>query len=146
MKSRAKSYAAVVLLAVVVALAWTQLSKTTPEATVTDLSGPATMDEGRLRDAQEFATLLCGDRFEAAAAWFDAALARQMDARKLETVWRSSAEQRGAFRKIRDVAGRSGADNATAMVACEFEKAVMNLEIRFDSGGRVRTFYLHSRP
>lgn len=104
------------------------------------------LDEATLKDAGEFATLLVNERFEAATDMFEPALVEVMDARKLEAAWRASAKQRGTFRRILEVRGQAGTRQPTVLVVCEFEKVVMNLEVRLGSTRRVLTFYLHRRP
>ena len=149
MKSRIKRHTAVALMAAVVALGCTKQATTPVEGTVNSTNAHAVLNDGIdgiLEVAKEFATLLGNERFETATNMFEPALARTMDAKKLETAWSASAKQRGAFRKIREVREQPGARNAAVFVTCEFEKAIMNLEIRFGSTGRVQTFYLHRGP
>lgn len=143
MKSRIKRHTAVALVAAVVALGCTKQAATPVEGTVNSTNAHAALNDGILKVAKEFATLLGNERFETATNMFEPALARTMDAKKLETAWSASAKQRGAFRKVREVREQPGARNAAVFVTCEFEKAIMNLEIRFGSTGQVQTFYLH---
>jgi len=136
-------FAAIALMAVSAVLGCNKQAGKEVAGTLNGANESPATNAGRLKDAEAFASLLAHERFEAATRMFDPALAKAMDAKTLETAWRASAKRRGAFRKIREVRRQPDTRRATVMVTCEFEQAVVNLEVRFASTGGVLTFYLH---
>ena len=144
MKPSPRMFTALALIAATAALGCQkQAVKVEPRTFNGANESPAT-DERRLKEAQAFASLLAREQFEAAAGMFEPALAQAMDAQKLEIRWRASEKRRGAFRKIREVREQPDARGVSVLVTCEFQKAVVNLQVRFGSTGRVLSFFLHS--
>ncbi len=99
-------------------------------------------DEYILAEAKTFGSFIGKGEFEAAADRFSPALAKVMDASKLRIAWQTSTKTLGKFVGVSDASVRAGSRYQTAVVTCEFEKQLADLEVRFSSNGRVMTFYL----
>lgn len=87
--------------------------------------------------AEEFVGALVADDFAGAVGRFDPALGSALSAARLREVWNSIGGQAGRFKQTLGTRTMSRAGLNTVFVTCEFERAIVDAKVVFDSKGRI---------
>lgn len=93
--------------------------------------------------AKEFVEALAKADFSSAGRNFDRTMKTHAPASKLEEIWKSLLASHGAFQRQRAIRTEKEPPYDVAFVTCEFEKAVIDLKIVFDSKRQIAGFFLH---
>ncbi len=103
--------------------------------------GSAAGDD-RTMSGREFVQLLADGRFSNATARFDDTMKKAMSTAQLEQMWQTLIRQKGSFQGI--VGAQRGQKGGYDLVdvTCEFANGKLNLQVVFDSAGRVSGLWI----
>jgi len=101
------------------------------------LAAAAPSDDDLKSAGKQFVSLLAREDFAGAVKTFDATMAGVMPEPKLRGVWKALAAQVGPFRTQLGVSLASARKHRIAVVACQFEKAAIDVKVVFDQAGKV---------
>jgi dienelactone hydrolase len=87
--------------------------------------------------AKEFVQLLVKEDFAGAVKGFDAKMAGVMPADKVQAMWKSLLAQVGAFKEVKGVRTEDVAGHVAVMVACQFDKAVLDFRVVIDKEQKI---------
>lgn len=112
-------------------------SQTTKPSSATD-SKPAGIDTL----AKDFIQSLAEADFSTAAEHFDAAMKKAAPPQKLRQIWDSLITQHGRFEKQTDTHVKNIARYKAVFVTCQFEKALVDLQVTFNSSEQIAGFFI----
>ena len=92
--------------------------------------------------AKDVAQELAGRQYDKVEARFDATMASAMPLEKLQTFWDATAAQVGALKTVKSARSVETQGYHVVTLACDFEKAPLNLRLVFDKDGKVAGFFL----
>jgi dienelactone hydrolase len=92
--------------------------------------------------AKDVAQELAGRQFDKVEARFDATMASAMPLEKLRTAWEATAAQVGALKTVKSARSVEMQGYHVVTLACDFEKAPLNLRLAFDKDGKVAGLFL----
>lgn len=97
--------------------------------------------------AGDFIKLLAEGDFSRATENFDTAMKEAAPAEKLSQIWGSLVNQYGRFNKQLDTQTKSISVYEAAIVTCEFEKMLVDLQVTFNSAKQIGGFHIaNTRP
>ncbi len=93
--------------------------------------------------ARTFVLTLAKEDFAAAVKTFDETMTKVMPADKLETTWKQVTRQAGPFKKQLDTRTEKTGKYEIVHVACDFDKAKLDVRVVFDNAGHIAGLFIH---
>jgi hypothetical protein len=94
------------------------------------------------KQARQFVDLLAKGDFATAVASFDPTMKQRLPADKLAGSWKDLIAKAGAFRKQDGVRTAKEQGYDVAYLACEFERATLDVKVVFDQQGQVTGLWM----
>jgi dienelactone hydrolase len=99
-------------------------------------------DSDNVTAARAFVQTVAKEDFAAAVKTFDETMTKAMPAEKLGATWKQIVGQAGAFQKQLGTRTETKGEYETVIVACEFEKAKLDVRVVFDKEGHIAGLFV----